>query len=758
MKSSSLLFCASLLAFHATVGLHADQPSSPPAPTPLAQPQELKLVEQFDRNGDHLLDSAERQAARAYLTQHPPAIPTTPTGRIAAPPPPATALEPVKPGEKMSPTGVAIFPDKPLYDPETLRTLFLEFDDTDWEKQLTDFARTDVLVPARLTLDGKKYSGVGIHFHPPIALPAPAEGYKRSLELTLDATVAGQKINGQHQLQLLDASTDPTVLRTMLYSAVAGHYLPAPKANFVRVVINGESWGVYVSTQPLDENFLQQIFQTTAGARWTVLPGGNFSYLGDKADAYRGIYHLESPENPAAWTALIALCKALRDSSTNQLEAALATHLDIDSALRCLALENVLINQNGYGSSTGGYGLYLTTDGHFHLIPQESEASFRLVEISEYGNRSRRSGPPSNNPAPAADKRGPGETPTDKSPSNPAPRSNNPKDFPRQSGTDLAMLLSYSFVNKADSDFNEKITRDEWLTFARSWFLVMDEDIVGKITREQFLLKFRGLITPASIADGHTKQTYGRDDPAGIIGQDFFKAMDANGDNQLTSEEVINCFSQWFDRWSSSKPAVLTKAALQRGFTELFSRTVFQADQTYIAKHDLSISNDGTKEEPGRGKRDPNGYGVGGAVDVGPWRLGRGGRGGGESRTLITFSEELDPLSALDETNRPLLTKLLSVPVLRTRYLEYVRDISENWLNWNKLGPIAKRYHNLIAADVSKETHRATSYVHFVQELDQDPTPGSRDGDAAPSLKDFITERSAYLLKDDRVMGRSDGP
>ena len=138
--------------------------------------------------------------------------------------------------------------------------------------------------------------------------------------------------------------------------------------------------------------------------------------------------------------------------------------------------------------------------------------------------------------------------------------------------------------------------------------------------------------------------------------------------------------------------------------------------------------------------------------------IGKGGHGGhgADSRTLVTFSEELDPLAGLDETGKPLLTKLLQVPVLRTRYLEYIQDINENWLNWSKLGPIAKQYHELIATEVEKETHKATSYIHFVQQFDQDTTQGSRDGDAAPSLKSFVTERHRYLLKDDNVMGRSD--
>ena len=53
-----------------------------------------------------------------------------------------------------------------------------------------------------------------------------------------------------------------------------------------------------------------------------------------------------------------------------------------------------------------------------------------------------------------------------------------------------------------------------------------------------------------------------------------------------------------------------------------------------------------------------------------PWRRGRGMFGGGGA--------DLDPLVGLDDTSKPLRSKLLAVPALRERYLAYVRDIADN--------------------------------------------------------------------------------
>ena len=740
----------------ANFGSSAEQLAATPASAPAVGGKipELRLAGQFDKNGDHLLDATERQAARAYLAKNPESSAETFVARPGSTPPEIVALEPTKPGEKVSPADAPVFAGKSLYDETTLRTLFLEFEDPDWEKELGEFARTDINTPARLTVDGQSYPDIGVHFHDRKSTATTAAGYKRALDLIIDQTGTGQTIAGENRLWLADAATDSTYMRTMLYMYVARQYIKAPKTNFVRVVINGENWGTYVNIEPLDDSFIRENFETTEGAWWSVQPRGTLAYLGDKPDAYRTNYVLKSKEDANSWNALIELCKILNTTPTGGLEAALAPRLDIDNALRFLALENVLINQDGYGGNTGGYGLYLAKDGRFQFIPQNAERSFRLVEESDYERGARRN---DSNPREKSEKSGQGKGGNGPStdPVERALQKYNPKNFPHQNTTDLAMLLSYSFVNKADSDFDGKINRDEWLSFARSWFLVMDEDLVGKLTRNQFLEKFRGMITPASVADGKTKQTFGRDDAAAIIGADFFKALDQNHDNVITSQEVTDTFAQWFTEWSNPKTAFITEPALRKAFDGLFTRTIFLADQSYIARQDKTIHPEDLDDEHGRGRG--RGQRGGSGIGLGPLRVGAG-HGGDDSRTLVTFSEELDPLNGLDDDSKPLLRKLLAVPALRTRYLDYVREITENWLTWEKLGPVAQRYHDLISTEVEKETHKANSYAHFVQEFDQETTAGGRGGDAATNLKSFITERHRYLLEDDNVMGVNTGP
>lgn len=109
---------------------------------------------------------------------------------------------------------------------------------------------------------------------------------------------------------------------------------------------------------------------------------------------------------------------------------------------------------------------------------------------------------------------------------------------------------------------------------------------------------------------------------------------------------------------------------------------------------------------------------------------------------------ELDPLVAANDPNKPLISKLLAVPALRARYLGYVREIADKWLDWKKLGPVAERYHALIANDVKADTRKLDSTDDFEKGLTQDIQGSGMGpfGGGSMGLKQFADQRRAYLL------------
>jgi hypothetical protein len=395
MNRISISFAALLLAILPLSAQNVGRPDDrggPPSgagfrpfgPPPGMGASERKVLKQFDKNGDGQLDAVERAEARKFLQANPAGGPggfPKPPGGFRPPGFRRGEEEPTKPGPRISSADVAPEPVSALYAPEVLRTLFLDFEGDDWEAQLQDFHGTDVEVPATLTVDGIKYPGVGVHFRGMSSYMMLKAGQKRSLNVSLDFTNENQKLAGYTTLNLLNSHEDESFLSSVLYSHIARQHLPAPKANFVRVVINGESWGVYVNQQQFDKNFLQENFRTRKGTRWKVsgspMGGGGLDYIGEEVAEYKKHYEMKSKDDQEAWKALIGLCRTLNQTPPGQLEAALAPILDLDGLLWFLAVDNALINCDGYWIRASDYSIYRDTAGKFHILPQDMNEAFR---------------------------------------------------------------------------------------------------------------------------------------------------------------------------------------------------------------------------------------------------------------------------------------------------------------------------------------------------------------------------------------------
>lgn len=370
-----------------TISLAAQPPGDGPRGFggPGMMRQTRKVLKEFDKNNDGWLDETERAVAREALKKQQSergGFGGRPGGGGFGPPGMNRNQTPPKPGEHVEPSDVKNYPDANLYEPTVLRTLFIDFDNKkDWEQELEDFHGTDVDVAATLTVDGKKYPNVGIHFRGMSSYMMVGKGFKRSLNVTMDIADTKQRLYGYKTLNLLNGHEDATFLSSVLYSHIARQYIPAPKANMVKVVINGENWGVYTNVQQFNKEFLNENFKTTKGARWKVQgsPGGRggLEYVGDDVEQYKRRFEIKTSDDTKSWKALIHLCKVLNTTPADKLEEALKPILDIDGALWFIALDIAVINGDGYWTRASDYSIYLDDKGKFHIIPHDMNECFR---------------------------------------------------------------------------------------------------------------------------------------------------------------------------------------------------------------------------------------------------------------------------------------------------------------------------------------------------------------------------------------------
>ncbi len=335
---------------------------------------EIKANTRFDADKNGWLTAEERKTARRVLAEE--AAKRPPSGL----PQPRQGGEPTSPGRRMSPADEKAFPNADAFDLSVVRTWFLEFEDADWEKELTEFRQTDVDVPAKLTVDGQVFQNVGVHYRGASSFLFVAEGRKRSLNIKLDFVNKDQNFHGYRTFNLLNSNGDATLMKAVLYYQVAREYLPAAKVNFARVAINGEYWGVYANTQQEDRDFVKDWWKTTGGTRWKA-PGSpwgraGLNYLGADVAEYKKIYEIHTKDDPKAWQALMNVCRVLTETPLDKLESELAPIFDVDGALRFLALESTFINDDGYWVRASDYNLYLDEKGKLHIYVHDGNEAF----------------------------------------------------------------------------------------------------------------------------------------------------------------------------------------------------------------------------------------------------------------------------------------------------------------------------------------------------------------------------------------------
>ncbi len=352
---------------------------------------DIEVVQQFDKNGDKRLDADERKAARAWLKTNRPQRggrgggPGGPGG-FGGPPgfggpggPPGFGGEPpadaaTKQGRKVEVGDAKTYPDRPFYDLDVVRTLFVTFPQSDWFEELGDFYRTDVNVPATLVVDGKTYSGVGVHFRGNTSYQM-VRGKKKSLHISFDHEQPDQRVYGYRSTNLINGNEDQSGIREALNSFIANRHAPSLQANLVRLVVNGEDFGVYVNLQHFNKDFLDENWHTSKGARFKIPPdfsgGGALRDLGDDEADYRRNYVLKSDEDPKAWTRLKDLCQLLEHGEDAEIITSLPDYLDIDDALWFLAIDNAILDGDGYYSRGSDYALWLDSKGRFHPVARD---------------------------------------------------------------------------------------------------------------------------------------------------------------------------------------------------------------------------------------------------------------------------------------------------------------------------------------------------------------------------------------------------
>ena len=269
-----------------------------------------------------------------------------------------------------------------LEGPPTVHPIAIEFAEADWYQILFDaYGNDDYYLPCTFTWTdgdgvhqtleqvGARFKGNSSFLH---------SGTRKSLKIDFNEFIDTQEFLGLKKLNLNNNFRDPSIMREKLLLDFLGDHMDIHRANYARVTINGEDWGVFMAVEQVDKTFCEK--------RWGSDDDGNLykgeftanlAYQGDNPDDYRDNYEKKTNETEDDWTDLIALCQFLTDTDPADMDTQLGNWIDIDQHLTALAASAIFSSYDSYVGPAHNFYVYRrNTDGLWRHVNWDNNAAF----------------------------------------------------------------------------------------------------------------------------------------------------------------------------------------------------------------------------------------------------------------------------------------------------------------------------------------------------------------------------------------------
>jgi spore coat protein H len=188
---------------------------------------------------------------------------------------------------------------------------------------------------------------------------------KKSFKIEFDTYSDGLEFFDIDALNLNGEHNDPSISRSRLLWKMFGLAgVPASRAAHSEVWINGEYYGLYVSVEHVDREFLRKRFTDSTGNLWKCLWPADLLWLGADPNAYkleangRRVYELKTNEELDDYSALQRLVRVVNQTPAGAMRDSLEAVLAVEDVLRVLAVDVLTGNWDNYRYLRNNYYLY----------------------------------------------------------------------------------------------------------------------------------------------------------------------------------------------------------------------------------------------------------------------------------------------------------------------------------------------------------------------------------------------------------------
>ncbi len=179
------------------------------------------------------------------------------------------------------------------------------------------------------------------------------------LSIRTDKVRKRQEYRGCAKFQLNNCAQDGTYLHEQIAGEMARKAgIPASRCTHAFVTLNGKVQGTYVLKEGFNAEFLRYFFRNTSGH---LYDGGLHNDINPGLECDHG--------DPAEKSRLTEFAAALAEPDAAKRAGRVGRSLDIDTYLRHLVMENIMVHGDGYSYRANNYRVYEDPDaGRFVFI------------------------------------------------------------------------------------------------------------------------------------------------------------------------------------------------------------------------------------------------------------------------------------------------------------------------------------------------------------------------------------------------------
>ncbi len=261
-----------------------------------------------------------------------------------------------------------------LFKEDEVGLIEVTVSDDNWNKILDD-PTAEEYVEASVSINGSTYDNIGIRAKGNSSLTsvASSDSERYSLKIDFAQYDSNQSYYGLEKVNLNNNISDPTQMKDFVsYELMEQTGIATPAHSYVKVMVNGEYYGLMLAVEEIGDTFATTNFGSTEG--YIFKPegdGSDLAYVSDDVSDYAGIFNEVKMNKKTAKknSNVINMMKEISEGDTSSL--------DIDQIARYFALNTALVSMDSYqGSFKHNYYLYENDKGVFSVIPWDYNMSF----------------------------------------------------------------------------------------------------------------------------------------------------------------------------------------------------------------------------------------------------------------------------------------------------------------------------------------------------------------------------------------------